>query len=175
MTTEWTTPTIFSQYAEPEAEAVHISWDDSRGFNALLSNDSESILTNGTLYHIARSPKTDLKTKTYYLKLQGFNFKNLPEIVSGIEFRLSGNRRGRITDETIQLCLVDQLIGENRANLNLDLTKIYGSGDDLWGTDNLTMSNIQDRQFGVVVRFQSHPSFPHRDGAYINAVELRIH
>jgi len=175
MTTNWTTPTIFSQYAEPEAEQAHISWDDSTGFGALLNNDQQSVGTNGTLYHIARSPKTDLKTKTYYLKFQGFNFTNLPGTVSGIECRLSSSRRGRITDETIQLCLDNDLIGENRADLNLDPIKIYGGNADLWSTESLSMSNIQDSKFGVVVRFQSHPSFPHRDGAYINAVELRIH
>ena len=78
-------------------------------------------------------------------------------------------------DETIQLCLEDDLIGENRADLNLDPIKVYGGNTDLWSTENLSMSNIQDPTFGVVVRLQSHPSFPHRDGAYINAVELRIH
>jgi hypothetical protein len=175
MTTNWATPTRFSQYAEPEAEQVHISWDDSKGFSPLLSADHETVGTNGTLYHIARSPKTNLKTKTYYLKLQGFNFNNFPSTVSGIELRLTANRRGRITDETIQLFLDSDLIGENKADLNLDPQKIYGSSSDLWSTENLSMSNLQDPTFGVVIRFQSHPSFPHRDGVYINAVELRIH
>jgi hypothetical protein len=175
MATNWITPTIFSQYAEPEAEQIHISWDDTNDFSPLLNIDSGSVGTTGTLYHIARSPKTDLTTKTYYLKLQGFNFTNLPETVSGIECKISADRRGRITDETIQLCLNDELIGENRATLNLDPIKIYGGNTDLWSTENLSMSNIQDPQFGVVIRFQSHPSFPHRDGAHINAVELRIH
>jgi len=176
MTTEWTTPTIFSQYAESGAEQAHISWDDSNGWSALLNqNVNEKIRTSGTLVHIARSPKHDILTKTYYIKCQGFNFVNLPESLSGIEFRLTTQRRGRITDETIQLCLDENIISDNLANLIVDPIKVYGSSTSLWSVKNLSMSTIQDLKFGVVIRLQSHPNYPHRDEAYINAVELRIH
>jgi hypothetical protein len=174
MTTEWTIPTIISQYSD--AADVHIPWDDSKGYSAIQNkNDKESLVTNGSLTHLARSPKTDLQSKTYFLKLQGFNFVNLPAVLSGIEFKLTANRSGRITDETIQLCLGDSLIGDNNADLILDPIKIYGGSTDLWNTINLSITDIQNQNFGVVLRFQSHPKFPHRDGAYINAVELRIH
>ena len=84
------------------------------------------------------------------------------------------NRLGRITDETVQLCRNNELIGDNHASLNLDLIKIYGSDTDNWNT-NLTMSNIQNSSFGVVLRFQSHPNWPHKSSPLIDAVELRIH
>ena len=176
MTTEWTFPTIISQYPEPEAESAHIQWDDSKGYYAIQNrDDKQSLMTNGTLYHFSRSPKTDIRTKTYFLKVQGFNFLNLPVVLSGIELRLSTNRFGRITDETIQLCMGNELLGDNLADLILDPIKVYGSGTHLWNIKNLSITDIQNPNFGVVIRFQSHPQYPHRDGAYINAVELRIH
>jgi hypothetical protein len=88
--------------------------------------------------------------------------------------RLSMNRGGRITDETIQFCLNDTLIGDNQATLDLDPTKIYGGEDTIWNS-NLTLANIQDPLFGVVLRFQSHPRWPHKSSPLIDAVELRIH
>ena len=63
----------------------------------------------------------------------------------------------------------------NQANLIVDPIKIYGNETSLWSVKNLSMSTIQDSKFGVVIRLQSHPNYPHRDEAYINAVELRIH
>ena len=174
MTTEWTTPTLFSQYAEESAENVHVPWDDSK-FNALINVDNQRLGLNGVLTHIARSPKTDTTNKTYYLKSQGFNFSNLPDVISGIELRINSERRGRITDETIQLLVDDQVIGENKANLNLDPIKTYGGQTDLWDINDIQVENLRQSTFGVLVRFQSHPHYPHRDGAYISGIELRIY
>jgi hypothetical protein len=161
MTTEWTTPATFSQYAEEGAESVHIPWDST-----LTS-------TNGCLEHIARSPKHDLKTKTYYLEATGFNFQNLPNVISGIELKLSVKRRGRITDETINLVVNDN-VGENHATLDLSPTKTYGGATDIWGVKNLSVGNLSNN-LRVLLRFQAHPNWPHKDPAFIDAVELRIH
>ena len=174
MTTEWTTPTLFSQYAEESAENVHVPWDDSK-FNALINVDNQRLGLNGVLTHIARSPKTDTTNKTYYLKSQGFNFSNLPDVISGIELRINSERRGRITDDTVQLIIDDQVIGENKANLNLDPIKTYGGQTDLWDINDIQVENLRQSTFGVLVRFQSHPHYPHRDGAYISGIELRIY
>lgn len=161
MTTEWTNPATLLQYAEEGAESVHVPWDDT-----LTS-------TNGSLEHIARSPKRNIRTKTYYLKATGFNFQNLPETISGIELRLSVKRRGRVTDETISLVTNDQT-SENRATLDLSPTKLYGGEADLWELRNLTQEDL-DSNFGILIRFQAHPQWPHKDPAFIDAVELRIH
>jgi len=161
MTTPWTNPTTLTQYAEEGAESVHVQWDDS-----LRS-------TNGCLEHIARSPKHDLRTKTYYLKATGFNFQNLPATISGVELRLSVKRRGRVTDETISLVINDQ-VSDNRATLDLAPTKLYGNETDMWAMRNLSIEAL-DNNFGVLIRFQSHPNWPHKDPAFIDAVELRIH
>lgn len=174
MTTEWTTPTLFSQYAETSAEDIHVPWDASK-FNALKNIDNQRLGLNGVLTHIARSPKTDTTNKTYYLTAQGFNFNNIPEVISGIELRINTERRGRITDDTIQLLIDNQPIGVNKANLDVDPIKTYGGPTDLWDIENILVENLRQSTFGVLVRFQSHPRYPHKDGAYISGIELRIY
>ena len=174
MTTNWTLPRTITQYAEVGGEDAHVSWQETDDFHGLKDLDGKSVRTARDLIHIAREPRHDLTEKTYYLKLTNFNFVNLPATLSGIEIKLSMNRLGRITDETIQLCRNNELVGDNHASLNLDLIKIYGSETDNWNT-NLTMSDIQNSSFGVVIRFQSHPNWPHKSSPLIDAVELRIH
>jgi hypothetical protein len=175
MTTAWTFPTIFSQYAEEGAELAHITWNDLGNFNSLRNADGKFLETTQPLLHIACSPKLDIRMKTYYIKVTGFNFQNLPETVSGIEARLTSNRKGRIVVETIQLCMGDQLVGNNHATLPIMPVKVYGSDIDLWGIESLTIADLQDLTFGIVVRLQSHPDWPHKEPAFIDAIELRIH
>jgi len=175
MTTNWTLPTIVSQYAESDAENAHISWNELDNFSSLKSLDGKSIQTTRPLLHIARSPKLDIRMKTYYIRATGFNFQNLPKVISGVEARLTSNRQGRIVDETIQLCLDSVLIGDNQATLPILPIKIYGSSTNLWSTQGLSLSDVQNSTFGIVVRFQSHHDWPHRDPAFIDSVELRIH
>lgn len=163
MTTNWATPSTISQAAEEGAESVHISWD------------IQSISTTSPLYHIARSPKYNLKSKTYFLTFSEFNFTGLPDTLTGIELRLTARRRGRVMDETIQLCLDNNLIGDNKASRSLDVTKLYGSENDLWNTENLSITDISSPTFGVKLRFQSHLDWPHQDPILIDAVELRIY
>lgn len=174
MSTPWTLPTTVIQYAEAGAEEHHVSWDDVDDFHRIKTANQSYIKTTRDLLHIARSPKIDVTMKTYYLRITGFEFKNLPDILNGIAVRVTGNRRGRITDDTIQLCLDDQAIGDNRANLDLNPKKVYGNDTDLWNTD-LTIADIQDPSFGVLVRLQSHRHYPHKDSAFLDSVELQIY
>lgn len=174
MTSNWALPRTVSQYAEEGAESAHISWEEIDSFSALKTLDGKSIKTVSDLVHIARDPKHDVKQKTYFLKITNFNFENLPDLISGVELRLSMKRYGRITDDTVQLTLNDQLIGTNQANLDLGLIKIYGGENILWDT-SLSKDNILNPSFGIVLRFQSHPQWPHRSSPLIDAVELRIH
>ena len=175
MTTAWTFPTIISQYPEEGGEDAHIMWNEDNGLDELKSNDGRSIQTNGTLHHIARSPKHDLRNKTYYIQATGFNFSNIPEVISGIEVRLNVRRYGRATDDTIQLCLNETPIGDNRATLEINPIKVYGSETDLWSTLELTPADLLDSTFGIVFRFQAHPHWPHRDPVLVDSVEMRIH
>lgn len=174
MTTNWAYPSTFSQYAETDADNIHVSWQELDSFKTLRETDNKKIKTIRDLVHIAKEPRHDLKEKTYFLKITNFNFVNIPTTPTGIELRIIMNRFGRITDETIQLTYGNELIGNNMADLNLNLNKIYGDSTDMWGT-SLSAANIAHSTFGVILRFQSHPNYPHKCSPFIDAVELRIH
>jgi hypothetical protein len=174
MTSNWALPTNINQYSEPGGETAHISWEEVDNFNSLKTLNGKFIKTTRELYHIARDPRHDITEKTYFLRCTGFNFSNIPNSISGIEVRLTSNRFGRITDDTIQLCLNGEKIGENRANLSLDQIKTYGSNSDVWET-TLSANNIQNSSFGIVLRFKSHPNWPHKCSMLIDAVEIRVH
>lgn len=174
MTTSWTSPTNISQYAEIDTELVHIPWNNDQ-FDAVKSPNGASLGIQGTLTHISKYPRVDETNKTYFLSAKGYNFDNLPETISGISLRLNTNRYGRVSDETIQIIVNGEPVGENRASQSVDPIKIYGSNDDLWGIDNLLVSDLANPNFGVLIRFKSHPHYPHRDGANIYAIELQIH
>jgi len=175
MTTAWTVPTDIIQYAEPGGESVHIPWDDSRGFDVLKSMDVRGVRSLGRLSHIARSPKHDIVNKTYYIRATGFDFYGLPEVLSGIELLLLVTRYGRVTDDTVELVLNNESIGDNQASASIIPEKIYGGLNNLWNTKNLSVNNIQDPSFGIVIRFCSHPHWPHRDPVIIGGVRMRIH
>ena len=173
MNSNWALPTSVTQYAEPGADN-HVSWVDDNEFYSLKNLDGRSIKTSRDLLHIAVQPRHDLVEKTYFLKIVGFNFINLPTTLSGIEMKLTMNRYGRISDETIQLCLNNELIGDNKTDFDLAPIKIYGSDIDKWNA-NITIADIQRPSFGVILRFRSHPNWPHKSSALIDAVELRVH
>jgi len=174
MNSNWALPTTVIQYSEADAEEHHVPWIETNNFYSLKNLESGSIKTSRDLLHIAKQPNHDLVEKTYFLKATGFNFVNLPETLSGIEVRLTMQRHGRISDETIQLCLDNDIIGDNLASMRLDPTTIYGNETNLWNT-KLTMLDVQTSNFGIILRFRSHPNWPHKTSALINAVELRMH
>jgi len=175
MTTAWTVPNNIIQYVEPGGESVHIPWDESRGFDVLKSQDVRGVRSIGQLSHIARSPKHDILNKTYYIRATGFNFYNLPDVLSGIELLLLVTRYGRATDDTVELVLAGESIGENQASLSIAPEKIYGGPINLWNTKNLSVDNLVDPSFGVTIRFCSHPHWPHRDPVIISGVRMRIY
>lgn len=175
MTTSWTTPKTIIQYAQDQAEGKHVPWDVSTNFVELMSVNEQFVKTTKPLIHISRSPKPDVVEKTYYLHLSGFNFVELPEVIVGIECRLTCNRGGRITDDTIELVSGDTVIGDNIANRNLDLIKVYGGDLSTWGITTLDPEVVRSNQFGIRLRFKSHPSWPHKTTAKIASAELRIY
>lgn len=174
MASNWALPSTVIQYAESGFETTHVSWNDSNDFSPLKNKDGYHIKTNRDLVHIARDPRHDITEKTYFLKITNFNFDNLPVSLSGIEIKLTMNRFGRITDDVIQLTHNDELLGENKADLILDPIKIYGSEFDTWNS-SLLINDVQNSSFGVILRFESHPNWPHKCSALIDAVEIRIY
>lgn len=175
MATEWFNPRTILQYPEGGAENIHLQWDESTNFSGLISSSGNPVGTLGDLIHIARSPKPSITNKTYYLKMTHFNFTGLPDVITGIELKISSKRQGRITDDTVSLTYNDELFGDNQANLNVDPVKYYGGETFLWGLGSIPASTIQNSSFGVIVRFKSHPQWPHRDPIDLLSVQLRIH
>ena len=172
MTTSWTLPSHVDQYAEPGAELIDIAWEYLDNIKSL---DNRSAQSNGNLIHSARSPKLDIKNKTYFIRATGFNFQNLPATISGIEVRLNTRRYGRATDDTIELCINETPLGENQATRDILPQKIYGSETSIWNAESISKSDVQDNTFGVVIRFRAHPDWPHKDPVLIDSVEIRIH
>jgi len=173
MPTRWTSPTNIIQYPEAGGETIDTSWDTKNNFRELIYPSTGSLQSRDFLFHSARSPKLDNRNKTYFLQITGFNFQNLPGTLSGIEVQLDARRYGRAQDDTIMLCLGGTGIGENHAGTEISPQITYGSSTDLWKT-NLTIVDIQDPTFGVIIRFQSHPTWPHKDPVLIDSVQLRI-
>lgn len=172
--TNWALPTTVVQYAESGAEDIHVSWLDIDNFNNIKTLNGKYIKTSRDLVHIARDPKHDIVEKTYYLRLTGFSFESLPATISGIQFKINMNRFGRISDDTIQLCLNGNGIGDNLADTGLSPIKTYGDSSSLWNS-NLTISDIQNPDFGILLRFKSHPNWPHKSSCLIDSAELRIY
>ena len=175
MATSWINPRIISQYPEEGAETLHVKWDDTNGFSNLKSANSQSVGTMGDLIHIARSPKPNITNKTYYIKLTDYRFVSLPNIISGIELKITSKRLGRVVDDTVILTYNNQPLGNNQASLDINPIKIYGGETILWGNGSITSTMIQDPSFGVILRFKSHPQWPHRSPMSLDSAEMRIH
>jgi hypothetical protein len=172
MSTLWAYPNKFFQYSEDGAEDVDSPWNENDFIESRVL-DKKSLGLVRPLYHIARSPKTDLTNHSYFLRLTGFNFVNLPATLTGIELKLNARRAGRILDHTVQLSLSNNLVGNNLATLTSEPEKTYVGASDLWNTE-LTVNDITS-DFGVVLRFKAHPRWPHRDSIFIDSIQLRLH
>lgn len=172
MTTAWTAPSLITQYAEDES---HISWNEVDNFSSIVTMNGKGTSTSKPLLHISRQPRNDIKMKTHFLKATGFNFINLPTSVSGVVCKVTMNRHGRISDDTIQLTYNGELIGENYATKNLNPISIYGSNSDTWKIENLDLTMVRDSSFGIILRFRSHPNWPHSTTPLIYSIELQVH
>jgi hypothetical protein len=133
------------------------------------------------LKHIANPASGPIRDSTFALVCTGFNIPLLDEI-NGIEVRVTGQRNGRIADETIQLVYQDQAIGRNNFSYETDEegrlplfnNTVYGGSEDLWGSE-ITTNMLQDASFGVILKFQSHPYYPHSSDMQIESVSLTVY
>jgi len=166
MPTKWTYPNTVIQYAESD---VHVPWLN-------VGNEFDQInlvRASKDLLHISNSLMNDYKMKTYYLVVKEFDFDELPETISGIEVHINIRRSGRITDDTVQLYL-NQPLGENLATYQIQDIKTYGNQTARWGVENLTPELVDDPEFGIVLRYQSHPTTPHQTAPYMEHVQMRV-
>jgi hypothetical protein len=133
------------------------------------------------LRHIANPASGPIRDSTFALICTGFNIPLLDEI-NGIEVRVTGQRNGRVADETIQLTYENSAIGRNNFNYETDEEgrlplfnkTVYGSSTDMWGTE-VTPQMLQDSSFGVILKFQSHPYYPHSSDMQIESVSLTVY
>lgn len=164
---------------QSDSPDIEIPWE------SFVSSNSEFLLSSRwrptrNLLHIANPATGSIRNRTWSLVCTGFNITDLSE-VNGIQLNLSAQRNGRITDEVVQLTYLNQPIGNNNVSYLTDseghLTilndTIYGGSTDLWGAD-LTPEILQDPSFGVILKFQSHPYYPHSSGMYLNSVSIDV-
>jgi hypothetical protein len=184
--TPWAFPTTISQITESDA---HIAWD-SAGLSYIRFDDASYLRTVKTLQHIPNSFAGDRGMKTWYVLASGFNFKLIPPKITGIIVELKTDRGGRITDDTVQLRTVSTwtgytgAVGDNKANADLGQKKFYGGTMDLWGWDRIGYTGslldtvlrqvILTPNFGIALRFQSHPFWPHNSTPMIDYVRIRL-
>jgi len=134
-----------------------------------------------SLKHIANPASGPIRDSTYALVCTGFRIPALAEI-NGIELQVIAQRNGRITDETVQLTYQGSAIGRNNfvyetdesGRLPLSNDTKYGGITDLWGVE-VTSEMIQDASFGVILKFQSHPYYPHSSDMQIETVRLTVY
>ena len=169
--TGWKFPNTITQFAEHPS---HISWENLNQYAGAKSTDQWFLRTSTDLVHLVNPSVNNIRSYTYYLQLKDFRIPVLSSLPTGIEVQLTSKRGGRETDETVQFRLNDSLLGENRADRNLDMIKNYGGPADFWGLTQEDLESISDSEFSLLLRFQSHPQFPHRDAMYIDSVAVRV-
>jgi hypothetical protein len=171
------------QYAEDEL--TQIQWNTASLEMLASPNNVVGITTMQPLIHFARSPKYDLTNVTWFIKYTGFNFINVPDTISGITATIEMNRGGRAADDTIQLVYNGDMIGENQAkpavihNAIRDISAlenkaIYGGPSNTWGVSDITPDMVNDPSFGIVIRYKSHPAWPHKTYPLLYSVQLQI-
>lgn len=171
MPTSWKISRAVEQYAETEH---HIEWNGVANFSGFAVDRGCSIMSSADLLHISNFTANDLKMKTWYLIAKGFDFSDAPATVSGIEAKITTKRFGRITDDTVQLIVNGDTLGKNMATADLSEDKLYGSPTDLWGMPVFERSMLLMPNFGILLRFQSHPNWPHRCPIGISSVSVRV-
>jgi hypothetical protein len=178
MTTSWIYPTSVTQSAE---FLEHIEWYSSNGnLNVLSQLDTNHIRTVKNLLHISNATAGDIRQKTWYLFCTGFNFDTLPDTITGLDIQLNVVR-GRVVEDVVQLVYQGSLIGDNKVYYSQDIENhinvvpnpMYSGANDYWKT-NLTSAILSDPTFGVCLRFQSHPYYPHSEVPVLHTVAMRV-
>lgn len=170
MPTNWSFCQRITQTAEVEQ---HVPWIDIDNFYALKTPEPNFVGTEKPLLHMSNFTAGDFRMKTWYLHCTNFSFAALPNIITGVQVELNMKRGGRITDDTVQLEYNGTVIGDNRATASLEPKKTFGGEQDLWGT-TLTKDIISSATFGICLRFQSHPYWPHKETPMLNYIQMRI-
>lgn len=173
------TPNMVSQISEdPENE---IAWRSSpTGLNGCMMNSKW--MTVKPLVHISNPACGDIGSQTYALVCTHLNATELPDVITGISLEVSGQRNGRVVDKQIQLTYQGDIIGNNKVDYETDSEghilllneTIYGGENDLWGAE-ITKEMILDPSFGIILKFQNHPFYPHSCGMLLESVSITVY
>jgi hypothetical protein len=137
--------------------------------------------TIAPLQHRANAATGGLRDTTQSIIFTGFNI-DFQESINGVQLNIIAQRNGRIADETIQLYYQGSAIGINNfqyetdeeGRLPIENNSNYGGENDTWGVE-LTNEMIQNPTFGVLLRFQSHPYYPHSSAITLDSISLTIY
>lgn len=173
------TPTTVTQESDNPTE--EIGWTSSFTANQgyLLNSRWRTV---ADLTHLSNPAMGDMRTRTQKLVCTNFQMSNLPDTISGIQLELKTQRNGRIVDQQIQLTYQGQELGKNNfiyltdieGHLPITNDTYYGGPADLWDCE-LTPNMLLDPSFGVILKFQSHPYYPHRQTMYLDSVKLTVY
>ena len=138
--------------------------------------------TVSELVHLSNPATGDMRNKTWFLTCINFQITGITDPINGIQLDISGQRNGRIVDEVIQLTYQGQPLGDNNfvyltdseGHLKITNHTTYGGPTDTWGA-TITADMLQDPSFGVILKFQSHPYYPHKCGMFLDAVSLTVY
>ena len=164
-----------------EIPEYEIGWKSvPTAYDGFLMNSRWSTLRD--LKHISNPATGDLRNKTWSLTCTDCRMIQLPNIITGLELNLNAQRNGRIVDEVIQLTYQGVPYGNNNfvyktdseGHLTILTETTYGSPTDLWG-EPLTPAILQDPSFGIILKFQSHPYYPHSCGMTVDSVSLTVY
>ena len=175
----WFTPTNITE--DLTDSPPYIAWQGDRGSLTFPMSTSKDLI------HIANSggpgpAMTDIRNKTTLLTFTGFNITGVPDTITGIEVKLDIQRNGRIADEFVGIQFGNNLITRTKVNYDQDTEghlihfnrNLYGGETDMWD-DQITPTDLQDSNFGVLLRLQSHPFYPHRCGCRLYGLALRYY
>ena len=174
------TPYSPTQVLGAQPTEYEVTWTMQGVSNSNNTLDSRWI-TERSLRHLSNTATGDIREQTQSLLFVGFNITDATNIV-GIGLDVAGNRNGRIVDQIVQLTYQGEPLGENNFSYitdvegHLPITNLstYGGPTDLWGAQ-LTPEIVQDPSFGVILKFQSHPYYPHRDRMILDRVTLTLY
>lgn len=125
-----------------------------------------------SVYSISTSYGTFERRESNSVAFTGFGFQDCVPV--GIEVKLVTQRLARIQDKRVQLWDGEQLIGDNKQNLNAENTQLYGSDFDRWGLKTDYHIPVSSHSFGVVIDLQPHTEIPCSETVYIHSVSMRL-
>ena len=130
--------------------------------------------------HLSNPSVGDIRERTWFINYLNFAVDDsMPNVITGIKLFTKCRRRGRVFDETIALRYNGNIVSGNKTSYITDVEQhlykndimTYGGEGDLWGTI-ITPDMVRDPSWGITMRFQAHPMYPHNDGMQIDKVQI---